>query len=109
MLAITAGRFQIADGRLVKSQHSIIPDQTLQLPVFLNGKFDNVTYQLNSLVVHLGEVPSSGHYLAVMLTAESGMFHVSDDHVPMRELHERELEMFHKNSYVFFYSRDGRQ
>ena len=108
MLAITAGRFQIADGRLVKSQHSILPDQTLQLRVFLNGECDNVT-QLNSFVVHLGEVPSSGHYLAVMLTAEAGMFHVSDDHVPMRALHERELEMFHKNSYVFFYSCAGRE
>ena len=100
----------MVDGRVTKSQHIIIPDQALLLPVFLNGDFANITYQLNSFIVHLGEAPSSsGHYLAVMFDAESGDFYCSDDNVPMRLLHERELEKFHMNSYVFLYERDGRE
>ena len=109
VLAITAGRFRVIDGRIAKSQHVIIPDQALQLPAFLNGEFVDITYRLNSFIVHLGEAPSSGHYLAIMFDAAAGEFHYSDDNVPMRVLMERDLEKFHRNSYVFLYQRDGQE
>ena len=102
-LAIIAGRFRVENGNVAKSQHVIIPDQELQIPAFLNGEFSNVSYQLNSYIVHLGEAPSSGHYLAVMLDAVSGTFRCADDNSPVRILNEREFELFHRNSYIFFY------
>ena len=107
-LAILAGRFRVANGNVAKSQHVIIPDQELQIPAFLNGEFSSISHQLNSYIVHLGEVPSSGHYLAVMLDSASGVFYCADDNAPMRMLNERELELFHRNSYLFVYKCNGR-
>ena len=107
-LAILAGRFRVENGSVAKSQHVILPDQELQIPAFLNGEFSSVSYQLNSYIVHLGEAPSSGHYLAVMFDVTSGTLYCADDNAPVRILNDRELELFHRNSYLFVYKCNGR-
>ena len=80
-LGLIASRFQIQNGQVHKLQHAIIPDQTLQMPTFHDGTFQDVAYQLNSFVLHLGDAPTSDHYVTVVLDVDR--FLLSDDNISL--------------------------
>ena len=62
-LAVLAGRFQTVHGQIRKFHGTIIPNESLEVPVYTEADFITKRYVLNSFIAHEGDTSSSGHYM----------------------------------------------
>ena len=105
-LILQVGRFRYSsdDGRSVKLDFHVVPDQRVFVPVFLHGVETRLSeYKLCAFTVHHGDTPESGHYTAILLCNDR--FYKLDDGVPARACDHEEFEQGCSNSYLFFYVR----
>ena len=58
-------------------------------------------YRLNSVVIHLGEAPTSGHYQTI-LHGET-MAYLADDSKVARPISQQLVDHTQKDSYLFVY------
>lgn len=78
----------------------------------MSFEFLNINYQLQSVVVHRGHLPSSGHYLAYIkresdwLVFDDEDVEILSDYQTMTDVHKTDLE---QDSYLLVYKQTDLQ
>ena len=91
-LALRLNRFQQTPaGQLGKVRSALSWCTELLLPVFTEGvSVRHTRYHVRAFAVHLGESVTSGHYRALLYSADTGKLHYCDDNakaVLLRDFH----------------------
>lgn len=104
ILVLQACRFQYdAEGHVTKLRYDINPCRVINVPCFVDNTVEcrHVKYQLNSVVLHLGEAPTTGHYQ--LMCYEGERIYLMDDDLPARRVSASTALSKSTDFYLFFY------
>ena len=116
MLIIALKRFEFVDDRINKNKKAITINQRISFPkslcdddFFCSMKKEKTTsnkvvnYQLASVVLHIGDRATDGHYTCLVKT-ESSYVLCNDSRITFVDLKEQ-MDNIEHNSYLLFYER----
>ena len=93
-------------GRATKRRYRVIPDPYIQFPVLDSGvRCRDVTLRLNSMVIHLGEAPTHGHYRSLLFDHLSCTYWLTDDGVAPVEMDSDRFQTFGSDVYLLIYQQ----
>ena len=107
-LVLQAGRFDFNVGcnRAIKRKYSIMPCTEIMVPGFQHSRgIQWKRYQLCSIIVHLGDSQSSGHYFNIFDDARDCSYRIADDGTASRGCDASELTKLYCDMYLFFYCK----
>ncbi|CAE7801944.1 Crnkl1 [Symbiodinium sp. CCMP2592] len=108
IVILQISRFHYATDRprASKRRYEVDPDPFIGIPVFTDGLHcQSAEYRLNSVIVHLGEVPDMGHYQTLLYCAMSSSFMLADDGVPAVRISRQRVNSLRRDVYLFVYER----
>ena len=94
-------RFHASDRRVRKSRSPVSLPNTVRLPVWVEGRVEQVPFHFCSALIHLGDTPNSGHYRAVLMGSDS-TYWITDDDVVARRAIKSDLDIILRNVCVVF-------
>ena len=103
-LVVQAGRFSLDQhGNPVRKwRYDLVPDREIRVPRFTaDGGVDRVTMRLSSFVVHRGDLPTCGHYQAILHIDEQ--LWLADDNNSARRCETVECSELGMDAYLLFY------
>ena len=107
-IILQVGRFHYdtTRGRATKRRYRVIPDPYIQFPVLDSGvRCRDVTLRLNSMVIHLGEAPTHGHYRSLLFDHLSCTYWLTDDGVAPVEMDSDRFQTFGSDVYLLIYQQ----
>ena len=107
-IVLQAGRFDFNAGcnRAIKRRYTIEPCTEVLVPGFQHGRgIQWKRYQLCSIIIHLGDSPSSGHYFNIFYDTGDSSYSIADDGVASRSRDASELIKLSSDMYLFFYCK----
>ena len=109
ILTFQAGRFDYSpdSGEARKRRYPLSPDAYVEMPYFVDDRWTaaKAWYQLCAISVHLGDSPTSGHYLAILYDTPSDTCYLADDWRRPEKISAHTSNGYHTDSYLFFYAR----
>ena len=84
-----------------------MPSRYLDVPVFRDGlRVRPVLYQLDSVVTHVGSVPSRGHYQALLYDdGDRDSVYFADDGMPAKRVAMAGVSRMSNDMYLFVYRK----
>ena len=108
-IILQVGRFHYdtTRGRAIKRRYETVPDTYIRFPVFGHGvQCQEVRLRLNSMVIHLGEAPTHGHYQSVLYDHSSCTYWLTDDGVAPVRISGDRMARFGSDIYLLIYTQD---
>lgn len=109
ILTFQVGRFDYSpdSGEARKRRYPLSPDAYVEMPYFVDDRWTvaKAWYQLCAISVHLGDSPTSGHYLAILYDTPTDTCYLADDWRRPEKISAHTSNGYHTDSYLFFYAR----
>ncbi|CAE7936262.1 unnamed protein product, partial [Symbiodinium necroappetens] len=105
VLQVCRFHFEADNHVATKRRYQVIPDSLLALPCFtgIDSQCREVWYQLNSVVIHLGEAPTRGHYQTIL--QDETCAYLADDGREAKRVSDTFLDSTQRDSYLLIYIR----
>ena len=109
ILTFQAGRFDYSHGGggAQKPRYLLSPDAYVEMPYFTDDRWTvaKAWYQLCAVSIHIGDSPTSAHYLAILYDIPNGVCYFADDWQKAEVLSAEAVSEYYHDSYLFFYAK----